>query len=122
MKNGKINIKIYDNEVTTKTIGIPDLPEFLLAAFTSIQSMALRTIRSTPVIHDPDYSEINPQEAIRKEIYDMLNIGMSNVLHNIAPDLELRPDLTTEAILRAENQIIEEQYEQLRMFKEEAED
>lgn len=44
--------------------------------------------------------------AVKAEIYDIINIGASNVLGKFAPEIEARPNLTTEAILKAENEII----------------
>lgn len=44
--------------------------------------------------------------AVKAEIYDIINIGASNVLGKFAPEIEVRPNLTTEAILKAENEII----------------
>ena len=46
------------------------------------------------------------KETVKAEIYDIINIGASNVLGKFAPEIEVRPNLTTEAILKAENEII----------------
>ncbi len=48
------------------------------------------------------------RERTRGELYDMYNLAASVFLKAFAPDLELRPDLTEEAILRAENEILKE--------------
>ena len=48
------------------------------------------------------------RERTRDELYDMYNLAASAFLKAFAPELELRPDLTEEAILRAENEILEE--------------
>ena len=41
-------------------------------------------------------------------LYDMMNVAMSRTLEQFAPEFELHPNLTTQAILEAENQIIKE--------------
>lgn len=48
------------------------------------------------------------QQNVKEELYDMLNHGASNLLQIFAPDLELRPNLTTQAILEAEDKLIQE--------------
>ena len=45
---------------------------------------------------------------LEKDLYDSFNRAASNVLSLFAPDLELRPDLTTDAILAAENALLDE--------------
>ncbi len=46
----------------------------------------------------------------REAIYDYVNILVSSLLKNFMPDKELRPDLTEEAILKMENQLLDEAY------------
>jgi len=48
------------------------------------------------------------RDEVRGELYDMYNLAASAFLKAFAPELELRPDLTEEAILRAENEILDE--------------
>ena len=53
------------------------------------------------------------RDAVRGELYDMYNLAASAFLKAFAPEFELRPDLTEEAILRAENEILKEKAEQI---------
>lgn len=53
------------------------------------------------------------REEVRDELYDMYNLAASAFLKAFAPELELRPDLTEEAILRAENEILKEKAKQI---------
>lgn len=53
------------------------------------------------------------KENVRGELYDMYNLAASAFLKAFAPELELRPDLTEEAIMRAENEILKEKAEQI---------
>lgn len=53
------------------------------------------------------------RDKVRDDLYDMYNLGASAFLKAFAPDLELRPDLTEEAIMRAENEILKEKAEQI---------
>lgn len=48
------------------------------------------------------------KENLRGELFDMYNLAASAFLKAFAPELELRPGLTEEAIMRAENEILDE--------------
>jgi hypothetical protein len=45
---------------------------------------------------------------VKEDLYDMYNAAASNTLNIFAPDIEMRPHLTAQAILEAENKIINE--------------
>lgn len=47
-------------------------------------------------------------------LYDFYNVNASNLLATFAPEFEKNPDLTTQAILKAENDLIEEKYDELK--------
>lgn len=47
------------------------------------------------------------QLKLKGELYDMYNQAASAFLEAFAPETELRPDLTAEAILKAENEILD---------------
>lgn len=46
------------------------------------------------------------QEAVKADLYDKYNYSASNVLSYFAPDIEMRPDLTAEAIMKAEDELM----------------
>lgn len=49
-----------------------------------------------------------PTPEFKNYAYDVLNQYASAALEKFAPEIELRPDLNAEAILRAQNEIIQE--------------
>ena len=49
------------------------------------------------------------RETVRADLYDRFNFAASSLLHMFAPDYDRNPDLTTKAILKAENEIIDEE-------------
>lgn len=51
--------------------------------------------------------------AVKKQIYQAYNEAASSILELYAPEFELRPDLTTEAIQRAEEELINEKFNKL---------
>lgn len=46
---------------------------------------------------------------LKTTMYDMMNIAFSNALDEFAPEIEARPSLSADAILRAQNEILEEE-------------
>lgn len=48
----------------------------------------------------------------KESMYDVFNTAVSNVLTTFSPDKEMRPDLTYEAIIEKENELLEKQYKE----------
>lgn len=49
------------------------------------------------------------KEIVKADLYEIYNIGASNTLAIFAPEIEMRPDLTVQAILEKENEILNRQ-------------
>lgn len=62
---------------------------------------------------NPSKKQLNKFMAIKEQIYQAYNEAASAVLEMYAPEFELRPDITTEAIKRAEEEIINERFNKL---------
>lgn len=75
--------------------------EALMAIGAASQGILETALRCAPEGSEQEYKEY---------LYDRFNGIASGVLANFAPDIEQRPNLTEEAILRAENEILEEHY------------
>ena len=98
MQNNQIHFNVQDDKVKISFKHNPNLTEFLQIIFTgSLQAM--RAI----VAAAPEEERENVQE----ELYDLFNAGASRTLDLFAPNIEMRPHLTTQAIMEAENAIIE---------------
>jgi hypothetical protein len=50
------------------------------------------------------------ESELKEKFYDAFNVYVSNVLAAFIPDKDLRPDMTMDAIMSKENEIIEEKY------------
>lgn len=61
----------------------------------------------------PTEEESNKFIAIKAQLYDMYNLAVSSVLEHYAPEFELRPDVTADAIAKAEEEIVKEKYRHL---------
>ena len=98
MNNNQIHIKIKDEQVTCHTDKDMSIQDILQATCTATLGMLKRLVELAP--------EESKQE-IKEDLYDMYNAAASNTLRYFAPDIDMRPHLTSQAILEAENEIIE---------------
>jgi hypothetical protein len=48
-------------------------------------------------------------EDLKLTMYDTMNIAFSNALDEFAPEIEARPSLSADAILKAQNELLEEE-------------
>lgn len=99
MKNNQIHIQIKDGQVKISHEKPMAITDFLQVMSTSILAAMNGILNSVP--------EANQQE-VKEDLYDMYNAAASNTLNIFAPDIEMRPHLTAQAILEAENKIINE--------------
>lgn len=99
MKDNQIHFNVKDNKVKISYKTPPNLEEFMQITFTAILSAMQATVHSQKTEAE--------QDQCKAELYDMLNVAASRTLEFFAPEYELRPNLTTQAILEAENKIIE---------------
>lgn len=76
----------------------------LLASPTLTFDMAFQLIQSITINILHAFVEQKP-EAL-EDVYDAYNFMASSILNNIIPDKELRKDLTAEAIIKAEDELI----------------
>jgi len=74
-------------------------PEMVLTLSNSILYYANEFLNAVP-------TEAQPQ--IKAQMYDLMNEKFSALLEHFAPEFELRPTLTEEALLQAENQVLED--------------
>jgi hypothetical protein len=94
----KITIEIRNNRVDTVRSKKPVTVDQLLEYYANC---ALHAMLQT-VAHTPD----EYKKGVTGALYDMYNVMASQVLERFAPELELRPNLTSKAILEAENAIV----------------
>lgn len=90
----KLTISSTGGTVKYKASQAITFPEALQLLSTVILGMMQQTVEKNP--------------DAKGELYDMLNMAASRTLEQFAPEYELRPNLTAQAILEAENRIIEE--------------
>jgi len=105
MEDNKITFEIKNNKVHVTY----ERPTLTLADFLQVISTGILQAMNSIVAAAPE----DQRTQIKEELYDMYNAAASNTLNYFAPEIEMRPHLTTQAILEAENNIINRQYEKI---------
>lgn len=86
--------------------------EILLRMLIPVIVKSAKQIYETAVAQDSkNVPAMTPKalEELKLTMYDTMNIAFSNALDMFAPEIEARPNLTAEAILRAQNEILNEE-------------
>lgn len=105
MEKITINLEVQDGKVSMSTAGPLTILDLLEVTF-AVQLEGMKSFLGRVPEED--------KEAIKEDLYDKYNYAASNILEMFAPEFELREDLTAEAILKAENEIIEKKYDELK--------
>lgn len=95
--NNKITIAVENGEIGFHSETPLHADEFFEVIFTTALSFMEHITSKAP-------AEDQPQ--VKEELYDLFNSAASRVLEMYAPEFELHPNLTTQAILEAENKIV----------------
>lgn len=103
MDNNQIHFNVNNGKVKVSFRKPMGLPDFIQVIQTGILSALNSFLESA-----------DNKEQAKKELFDLYNTACSNTLHYFAPEYDLRPDLTAEAILKAENDIINERYRKMK--------
>ena len=99
---GTMKLTIELNEETNQISTHIDKPTQIDDMMTILFTIQLEVLKST--LENAKESHTEEQiKAIKEDLYDKYNAGASNVLYLFAPDEELRPDLTVEAMKEAED-------------------
>ena len=99
--NNQIYFNIKDNQVSVKSRGPMTLEDMFQATMTGLLG-AMNTLLKVAKSDEE-------REQLKGYIYDRFNIAASRTLEIFAPELELRPSLTTDAIIKAENELLKEE-------------
>ena len=95
----KITIELNEkNQLSVNTDTPARVDDMMTILFTIQLEILKSTLENAKGSHTEDQIK-----AIKEDLYDKYNAGASNVLYLFAPDQELRPDLTVEAMKEAED-------------------
>lgn len=99
--NNQIYFNVKDNQVSVKSRGPVTLEDMIQVTMTGLLG-AMNTLLKAAKSDEE-------REQLKGYIYDRFNIAVSRTLEIFAPELELRPSLTTDAIIKAENELLKEE-------------
>ena len=99
-KETAILIKLDKNkllEVEARGCYLPDAIQLCLAA---IEALCKQTLSRA---EDP-----NLVKSLEEDMYEMINLGASTLLSKLFPEIEMRPDVTVDALIEAEDKLVKE--------------
>ena len=100
--NTSLNITVKPNGEAEIRVTKAPLPEIIRLCLLTIEVSCKRSLEDAEK-QDPDF-----RDAIASDLHELINVGASTLLNRLFPEIEMRPDLTVEAILEAENKIMDE--------------
>ena len=96
-------------EVKVEKAYLPDAIQLCLAA---IEALCKQTLSRAD---DP-----NLVKSLEEDMYEMINMGASTLLSRLFPHIEMRPDLTVDALMEAEDKLLSENSETYQKAYEES--
>ena len=87
-------------KVETKGIMLPDAIQLCLA---TIELMCKQTLSRA------DNEDL--KKSLEEDMYEMINLGASTLLERLFPEIERNPDLTVDAIIKAEDELMKKDSE-----------
>lgn len=76
------------------------LPEIIQLCLAAIEATCKQTLSRTD---DP-----NLVKSLEEDMYEMINLGASTLLNKLFPHIEMRPDITVDALIEAEDNLLKD--------------
>ena len=111
-KETAILIKLDKNKSLTVEARGLILPDAIQLCLASIEAMCKQTLARA------DSPEL--VKSLEEDMYEMINVGASTLLNKLFPEIEMRPDLTVDALMKAENELIVEKGQEYQAAYEES--
>lgn len=92
-----------DRRLTVEAQGVI-LPNAIQLCLAAIEALCRQTLSRA---EDP-----NLVKSLEEDMYEMINLGASTLLNRLFPDIEMRPDVTVDALMKAEDELITEKGEE----------
>lgn len=83
--------------VNAKGVFLPDAIQICLAG---IEALCKQTLARA------DSDEL--RKSLEEDMYEMINLGASTLLDRLFPEIEMRPDVTVDALMKIENELIQD--------------
>ena len=79
------------------------LPDAIQLSLATIEILCKQTLNRA------DNADL--KKSLEEDMYEMINLGASTLLERLFPDIERNPDLTVDAIMKAEDELLNENTE-----------
>ena len=99
LKDNEICFKVENNQVTVTSKTPVSLENLMRIVMTGL----LGAMNSLSKVGNTK----SEKKLLKEYIYDRFNLEASHVLEVFAPEIEMRPSLTTDAIIKAENDLLQ---------------
>ena len=100
----KLEIELTEDGKVKTQINTPIAIDDLMPVLFTVQLSYMRQFMKQ--VEESGELSSEQIQGLKEDLYDKYNAGASNVLYLFAPDEELRPDLTVEAMKQAEDQFM----------------
>lgn len=100
-----------DKQMTVETKGMI-LPEAIQVCLAAIEAVCKQSLARAD---DPELVK-----SLEEDMYEMINMGASTLLSRLFPTIEMRPDITVDALMKAEDELIEEKSQEYQDAYEES--
>lgn len=100
----KLEIELTEDGKVKTQIDTPMAIDDLMPILFTVQLSYMRQFMKQ--VEESEELSSEQIQGLKEDLYDKYNAGASNVLYLFAPDEELRPDLTVEAMKQAEDQFM----------------
>jgi hypothetical protein len=97
-KQTQILINLDRNKRMSVEVRNTILPEAIQLCLAAIEAMCKQTLSRAD---DPDLIK-----SLEEDMYEMINMGASTLLNKLFPTIDMRPDITVDALLKAENELL----------------
>lgn len=97
--NQAVKIMLDKNKQLTVQAERVTLPEIIQLCLAAIEATCKQTLSRA---EDP-----NLVKSLEEDMYEMINIGASSLLTKMFPHIEARPDITVDALIEAENALLD---------------
>ena len=96
--NTRIQIVLDKNKTMTVQVEKAILPEAIQLCLAAIEALCKQTLSKA------DTPEL--KQSLEEDMYEMINLGASTLLDKMFPHISMRPDLTVDAIMQAEDELL----------------
>lgn len=100
--NPTVHIEVLPNKGAEIRVMNAPMPEVLRLCLLAIETTCNRCLEEAAKTSEEF------REDVAADLHALINAGASTLLNRVFPEIELRPDVTVEAILNEENRIINE--------------